>query len=280
MHTHVTRMLPDTIDRAARILRTVRLRQELIDDLPEACRPRTIEDAYAIQDRLVELLDKDIGGWLVGCTNPAIQKLLGLEQPYSARLFASSVFNTPARLSTALPVVLELEFAFTLSRDLPIRTTLYSDDEVAGAIRSVHPAIEMVIGHFTDWPSKDIFSLMADNGTDGALIVGEGVTDWTTLDLRDLPVTLSINGEIVRKGAGSKISGGPLSVITWLANHAQRAPGFRAGHVINTGSCTSIYSAKRGDLALADFGPIGTVTLTLAALDDALHADRRAARSK
>lgn len=280
MPSHLAEMSPEAIDCAAKILRTVRLSQELVDDLPETCRPRTIEDSYAIQDRLVELLDKDISGWLVGCTNPAIQELLGLSEPYSARLLASSVFKTPARLSTDLPVVLELEFAFTLSRDLPIRTTLYSDDEVAGAIRSVHPAIEMVIGHFADWPSKDIYSLIADNGTDGALIIGAGVTDWTSLDLREVPVTLSIDGDIVREGAGSRILGGPLSVITWLANHAQRDPGFREGHVINTGSCTSIYSAKRGDVAVADFGPLGSVTLTLAALDDALHAGRPAARGR
>jgi 2-keto-4-pentenoate hydratase len=269
----LTKMLPEAIDRAAGILRTVRLRQELIDDLPEGCTPKTIEDAYAIQDRLVVLLGEDIAGWLVGCTNPEIQEQLGLREPYTARLLASSPFKSPAILQvpTALPVVLEVEFAFTLSEDIPRRATPYSEGEVSRAIRSVHPAIEMVLGHYHDWPSKDIYSLIADNGTDGALIVGEGVADWESLNLGEIPVTLSINGQVVREGAGSRILGGPLSVMTWLANHAERAPGLRAGHIINTGSCTSMYAAKRGDVAVADFGPLGAATLEIATVENGAY---------
>jgi len=267
-------MLPEAIDRAAKILRTVRLRQELIDDLPEEYRPKTIEDAYAIQDRLLELLGEDIGGWLVGCTNTEIQKQLGLHEPYTARILASSLFKSPAKLClpTTLPVVLEMEFAFTLSKDIPHRATPYSEDEVARAIRSVHPAIEVVLGHFHDWPSKDIYSLIADNGTDGPLIFGEGVTDWESLDLGEISVTLSINGKIVREGTGSKVLAGPLSVMTWLANHAERDPGLCAGFIINTGSCTSMYSAKCGDVAAANFGPLGTVVLEIATRKNDAHS--------
>ena len=266
-------MLPEAIDRAARILRNARLRQQVIDDFPDDCRPRSVEDAYAIQDRLLELLGEDTGGWLVGCTNPEIQEQLGLREPYSARVLASSLFKSPAklRLSSTLSVVLEVEFAFTLSRDLPHCATPYSQDEVARAIRSVHPAIEVVLSHFTDWPSKDIYSLIADNGTDGPLVFGAGVSDWRSMDLRVIPVTLSINGEIAREGTGSKVMEGPLSVMTWLANHAERPPGLRAGHVINTGSCTPMHSAQFGDVAVADFGPLGSVTVELATLERRAH---------
>lgn len=266
-------MLPEAIDRAARILTTVRRRQQLIDDLPDDCRPKTLEDAYAIQDRLVELHGEDVGGWLVGCTNPEIQEQLGLREPYAARVLVSSLFKSPAKLHlpSTLPVVLEVEFAFTLSRDLPHRVTPYSEDEVAKAIRSAHPAIEVVLGHFVDWPSKDIYSLIADNGTDGPLVFGAGVSDWRSMDLREVAVTLSINGEIVRKGSGSRVMEGPLSVMTWLANHVKRTPGLRAGHIINTGSCTPMYFAQYGDVAIADFGPLGTVTLEIAALENSAH---------
>ena len=213
-------MTPEAIDRAATILKIARLRKELIDDLPEECRPRTLEEAYAIQNRLVELLGEGISGWLVGCSNVEIQRQLGLNEPYAARVLASSLIKSPATLwlPATLPAILEVEFAFTLSQDLPHRATPYSHEEVAKAIRSVHPAIEAVLGHLRDWPSKDIYSVIADNGTDGALILGEGVTEWQWLDLASITTTLSVNGRLVREGAGSRVLAGPLSVMTWLAN--------------------------------------------------------------
>jgi 2-keto-4-pentenoate hydratase len=259
-------MIPEAVDRAAKILKVARLKHELIEDLPETCRPTTIADAYAIQDRLVELLGEPVAGWLVGCTNVEIQRQLGLSEPYAARVLASSLFKSPATLwlPATLPPILEVEFAFTLSQDLPHRATPYSHDEVANAIRSVHPAIEAVLGHLRDWPSKDIYSVVADNGTDGALILGEGVTEWQSLDLAGVATTLSVNGRLVREGAGSRVLAGPLSVMTWLANHNQRSPGLRAGQIVNTGSCTPMCSVQAGDVAVADFGPLGAVTLEIA----------------
>jgi 2-keto-4-pentenoate hydratase len=258
-------MLQPAIDHAAQILKQLRLSQALTDDLPAEYQPKTIADAYAIQDRLAELLGEDVAGWLVGCTNPAIQRQLGLSGPYAARVFASSLFSSPARLRlpATLPVVLEVEFAFTLAKDLPCRDAPYSADEVASAVQSVHPAIEVVLGHFVDWPSKDIYSLIADNGTDGPLVLGPGVDDWRVIDLREVAVSLTVNGKTVRQGDGFQVMEGPLSVMTWLANHSQRAPGLRAGQVVNTGSCTPMYRAEHGDVAQADFGPLGSAIVEL-----------------
>jgi 2-keto-4-pentenoate hydratase len=258
-------MLPDAIENAARILWSARLGQELIDDLPDACRPRSLDEAYRIQDRLFELLGDDAGGWLVGCTNPSIQAQLGLPGPYAARVLMSSLFESPASLClpSTLPIVLEVEFAFTLARDLPSRATPYSPDEVASAVHSVHPAIEVVLGHLVEWPSKDIYSLIADNGTDGPLVYGAGTTDLQSVDLNTVAVVLRVNGKAVRKGRGSDVMEGPLSVLTWLANQDERPPGLRAGQIINTGSCTSMYPAQLGDVATADFGPLGEATVEL-----------------
>ena len=260
-------MRPESIERAAKLLRDVRLKHELLDELPVECRPTTIDDAYAIQDRLAELLGEQFSGWLVGCTNQDVQQQLGLTEPYAARMLSSSLHTSPATVHVplSLPPVVEVEFAFTLASDLPPRSVPYTEQQVAAAVRSVHPAIELVVGHFRDWPSNDIYSVVADNGTDGPLILGKGVTDWQSVDLTTVSVALSVNGRLVREGSGSRVLQGPLSVLTWLANCPQRPPGLLAGHVINTGTCTSLYHARHGDAAIADFGPLGAVNLQIAA---------------
>ena len=137
--------------------------------------------------------------------------------------------------------------------------------EVADAIATVHPAIELVTSHLQDWTRQPILDLIADNGTDGALVFGEGVYEWRGLDLAGLVVHLAVDGRRVRSGIGENALGNPLVAMTWLANHRSRAgDGLRAGHIHNTGSVTSMYFAKSGDHAVADFGPLGCAELTLA----------------
>lgn len=253
-------MTPGTIDRAARLLLEARREGRAIPGLPPDCRPATVEDGYAVQDRLIELLGEPVGGWFCACTNPEIQRLLGLDRPYWARLLAAALHESPAVPPAAgfVSIALECEFAFRLGRDLPPRERPYEPDEVADAVATAHPAIEVVSGHLEDWPTQGIASVIADNGTDGALVFGEGVADWRGLDLPGITVRLEVNGKNVREGLGANVLGDPLAALTWLANaRAVRGDGLKAGQIHNTGTATSIYWAQPGDEARADFGPLG-----------------------
>ncbi len=254
------------IDRASALLETARLEGRTLSEIPTGCRPRSLDDAYAVQDRLAARLGWDVGGWFCACTNPDMQRQLGLPGPYCARLFTWLLQASPAAVTAAdhPPLVLECEFAFTLAGDLPARLTPYQRHEVEDAVAKVHPAIELVAGHLDDWPNQDVCSVIADNGTDGALIYGAGRTDWRDFDLADIPVTLTVNGQFRRSGAGRDVMGDPLAALVWLANHrAQVGDGLKAGHIHNTGTATAIYWAAAGDDAVADFGPLGAARLKI-----------------
>lgn len=259
-------MSPESIERAASLLHAARRDHALLPCLPADCRPSSLEEGYAVQDRLFELLDSEVGGWFVGCTNPRIQEQLGLDCPYSGRLLAPVLHESPTllRVPGALPVVLEVEFAFRLARDLVPRSAPYAAGEVEDAIASVHPAIEVVISHFEDWTHQDVFSLIADNGTDGALVFGAGVEAWREIDLPGVAATLVADGQVVREGRGEDVGEGPLSALVWLANHlAAKGVGLRAGDIHNTGSCTGMYFAEGDARVHADFGELGIVELEL-----------------
>ncbi len=66
----------------------------------------------------------------------------------------------------------------------------YDRETTEQAIVRVYPAIEIVAGHLKDWPNQAVFSVIADNGTDGALVVGNGIEHWREVDLIHTPVTL------------------------------------------------------------------------------------------
>lgn len=259
-------MSPDTIERCAEFFHTARTNGRLLAEVPGALKPKTLADAYAVQDRVFELLGGNPAGWFLGCTNPAIQRQLGITHPYAARLMESVVHPSPARLAFPgeLPVVLEVEFAFRLGKDLPARAASYSMEEVADAIATVHPAIEVVISHLADWTKQPFLDLVADNGTDGALVYGDGLAHWRDLDLQKVVAQLCVDGEVAQIGSGANIDGGPLAMLTWLANHvSDKGLGLRAGQICNTGSCTSIHYVEKHTTAVATFSDLGSVTIEL-----------------
>ncbi len=259
-------MSPDAIERCALLFHSARSEHRLLTGLPTELSPQSLEEAYAVQDRLFELMDVEAGGWFLGCTNPEIQQQLGINHPYAGRLLRSVLHPSPASVVVAetLPIVLEVEFAFRLASDLPPRSAPYSMVEVAEAVATVHPAIEVVISHLSDWTGQPFFDLVADNGTDGALVYGDGITAWRDIDLNTVTTTLIVDDRPVQKGAGSNIDGGPLAMLVWLANHvSKKGIGLKAEQICNTGSCTSIQYVDRGARAVAIFAGLGSVTLDL-----------------
>ncbi|MEM7292609.1 MAG: fumarylacetoacetate hydrolase family protein [Pseudomonadota bacterium] len=260
-------MNPEAIEQAANLLANARRNHSLVDAIPDDIRPQNLSEAYAIADRLVELLGAKTGGWFCACTNESIQTMLGLAEPYYARLLNDYIFETGVTLQSSdfPPIVLECEFGFRLDHDLPTRSTPYSRTEVEAAIATVHPTIEVVAGHLRNWPEQNVFSVIADNGTDGALVFGEGVENWHALNLVEMLVDLRINGETVRTGMGANVLGDPLAAMVWLANaRARDGDGLRAGDIHNTGTATDIVWVNPGDHATAYFSGLGDVSLSIA----------------
>jgi hypothetical protein len=91
LHVPSADMNQKAVEEAARILYEARVGHYQIDALPWDCTPRTIDDAYAVQQRLLELLDADEAGWLLGFTNSP------------SRLLASSRTTEQMARSSAAP---------------------------------------------------------------------------------------------------------------------------------------------------------------------------------
>jgi 2-keto-4-pentenoate hydratase len=189
-----------------------RRRRRPLAALPEDCRPRSLEEGYAIQAALVRLDGRAVGGWKIGATRDYVQKLLGANQPFPGRVFAETILASPATLAARdfIAIGLEPEFAFRLWRDLPPREALYTRAEVEDAVSSLYPACEIIEARFEDWLKVVAASLVADNGCNGALVHGEGARDWRRHDLARQAVTLSINGHAVAEGTGAAVLGHPL----------------------------------------------------------------------
>ena len=199
-------MTPEKIDAAAALLRQVRADFRTLAELPEDLRPHTAAEGYAIQDAFARDWDAIVGGWKIACTAADQRELLGVDEPFCGRVYANVLLQSPAELpSRAFHMRgLEAEFAFRMARDIPPRDEPYGRDEVAAAVASLHPAIEVVDCRFEDWLTVGAPSLIADSAVNGALICGEGETNWTRFDLAALPVRLDVDGQTVGEGTGGR----------------------------------------------------------------------------
>lgn len=236
---------------------------------PSDLQPDSLNDAYAVQDFVIAGLLADHGGqsvgWKIGCTNATAQQLLGLGGPFYGRLLSPFVHESPATLDANRFRMrcVEAEFAVQIGRDFPAQDAPFNRADVGDRIRAVLPAIEIVDTRFTDWRRVGATWLVADNGSTGHWVRGNAVADWRGLDLAGHQVTLRVNGKIERQGTGANVMGHPFEAVRFLANDlARRGRALRAGDVVSTGTAIEVYYAQAGDRVEADFGGLGTCSVT------------------
>lgn len=251
---------------AADILIAARREQRQLDALPEAMRPTTLADGYAIQDAVRERFGDLVAGWKTGATAAAVQAKFGTDQPFAGPFFSKTVLKSPAVVPAAdyFHRAIECEFAFRFGRALPVRAAAYGWAEIADAVDAVVPAIEIVGPRFTDLLFGRVPTAVADCAVNQGFVFGQASTDWLGLDLPAHPVRLTVDGRVAADGTGANVLGDPRIALEWTVNHLQRRGiPVDAGQILSTGTTTGIVVLAAGEAAVADFGRLGQVALTL-----------------
>ena len=235
--------------------------------LPEALRPASRAEGYAVQARLERRSAAPLRGWKIAATSQAGQHHIGVDGPLAGRLLAEMVSADGA----ALPFganrmrVAEAEFAFRMGRDLPPRAAEYSVAEVLAAVAALHTAIEIPDSRYADFATVGAPQLIADNACAHQFVLGpEAPASWRDIDLAAHRVTGRVAGRMEREGIGSNVLGDPRRALAWLANELSRhGVTLGAGQVVTTGTCLVPMEIRAGDAVSADFGVLGRVSLRL-----------------
>lgn len=217
-----------------------------------------------MQETIVGLSGLARCGYKVGSTSKEAQRLLDTDEPGAGVLLAPFVHEGPARIALVpeqMPA-LEGEFAFRIGRDLPARESPYTMAEITDAIESVAGAIEVVGTRFSGGlQGKGRLLTTADGGVNIALVTGDWIP-FNGQDLREHGVTMTINDDVKGNGTGSRALGDPLNVLDWLVNHqSKRRIDIGAGEIVTTGTCTGLDPVEPGDIARAEFGSFGSVSI-------------------
>lgn len=256
------------LKRAAWFLVDAHADREPFGPFPDDAIPRTVEEAYAVQEQFVELKSRACGavaGYKIALTTPAMRAMVGLNDSIGGVLHEKQVVRAPASVRAADygRLIVEFEVAARLGSDLVLSTN-HTRESVASAVDSVMPAFELADDRNADYTTlaSQSLGLVADNAWNEGAVLGAPVKDWRSLDLASIQGVATINGEKVGEGHGRDAMGHPFEALAWVANNlGRRGKQLRAGQFVITGSLVTSKFPKAGDKVGFDLGPLGCIEL-------------------
>src|SRR5271167_4579347 len=183
-----------------------------LEALPPALVPAGHAEAYRVQALLEGYSQAPLYGWKIAATSVAGQRHIGVDGPLAGRILGERVLadGDVCVLGGNLMKVAELEFAFRMARDLAPRDEPYSQDEVAAAVESLHPAIEIPDSRFAHFETAGLAQLIADNACAHRFVLGPAAeAGWRALDLAGHKGRMLRNGAVAEDGIGSNVLGDP-----------------------------------------------------------------------
>jgi 2-keto-4-pentenoate hydratase len=221
----------------------------------------SIDVAYAIQSKLIELAGGDLKGWKVTALAAKDQQKFGADRAVTGAVLGDFVYpsGSQLKLSSFIAPLIECEIAFLLGADLPPRSPPYSRSEAEAAVAAVVPVFEFPDSR-VGLSAGDLVKL-ADVMNNGALVVGQRIMDWRSLNLTSIDARLELDGRLVSEGSSARILGDPVLGLLALANAYPLPARLCAGQIVTTGTCTDPIAVRPGRYT-ASFSGLGDVEVS------------------
>ena len=156
----------------------------------------------------------------------------------------------------------EAEVAVVIDRDLYRGQHCVVD--IIDATAYVLPALEIVDSRIARWDIT-IVDTIADNASCGLYVVGTRPVSLAAVDLREIQMRMTVDGDAAATGTGAACLGNPPNAAVWLADvMCERGTPLRAGECLMTGSLGPMKPISPGAEVFADLGPLGCVSARLA----------------
>jgi 2-keto-4-pentenoate hydratase len=256
---------PLPVDDLARSLFRARRERVPIPPLTDERPEMTAAEAYAVQRRLVELLqadgEGDVVGYKLGLTSRAMQTQLGIDQPDYGPVLAAGVHpdGVEVDLDRLIQPKVEAEIAIVLEAPLagPHCTALDVRRAAAGAVA----AVEIIDSRVADWRIR-LADTIADLASSAAIALSSRLVPLDRVDPRLAGVAMTRNGELVATGAGAAALGDPATAVAWAANTlGPLGVTMEPGQIVMTGALHASVPVRAGDVFTARFDRLGSVTV-------------------
>ena len=248
--------LAQVVDEAARHSEPVAM---LTADYPEM----TLEDAYTIQRRsMARRVERgeSVVGMKMGLTSKAKMEQMGVHNPIYGHLTDAMMLGDGAEIAAdnyCHPRV-EPEIAFVLGEDLSGEV---GPREAMSAIDEVCAALEIIDSRYKDFEFT-LIDVVADNASSTGFALGATTAKPGDLDLGNLGMVMSVNGEVVETGSSAAILEHPARSLAALATMLhERGEGLEAGQIVLAGGATKAVHVESGDRVGLEVDGLGGVEL-------------------
>ncbi|QTD39438.1 2-keto-4-pentenoate hydratase [Sporosarcina sp. Te-1] len=234
---------------------------KVTDEFPDL----TIEEAYEIQVGLLARRSEEIGtrqvGVKLGLTSKAKQEMMGVNEAIYGYLHNDMLALEwePIQLSGLIHPKVEPEIAFLLAEDLQGENITVED--VLKATKYVAPALEVIDSRFKDFRFT-LVDVVADNCSSSKFIVGSKWVSPHAIDLANIGMVMSKNGEVAQTGSSAAVLGHPAEAIAWAVKQlALQGKGLKNGEIVLSGAMSEAIAFGPGDSVIAEFDGLGSVSM-------------------
>lgn len=233
-------------------------------------RPQDMAQAYAIQNHALTLEDRSAVGWKVGRVPPPHVERLGTDR-LAGPIFADTVVWAAPGTAPDMPVFAEgfaaVEAEFMAHVAPGFTGPVPGDDAGTLAILDdLRIGIEIASSPYPGINEDGPTVTVSDFGNNHGLILGAVLEGWREVDLRTIPLALTIDGAIAGEATAATMLDGPLGAVRFLlANLIERGIDTSKGLWVSTGAVTGVHPIAVGQSATASFGPYGQVSCRIVA---------------
>ncbi len=250
--------------------------------------PPNLDGAYAIQAEAIARWPDRVAGWKVAMLGPGWKERLG-EERLVGPVFRAGVRTASGNGVVEFPVIqdgfaaVEAEFIFRLGQDAPTAKTLWSPEEAAALVSSLHVGVETAGSPLSSINELGPLAIVSDFGNNSGVIVGALVPSWQRRPLHSIPSETFIEGVSVGRGSAASVPGDPLAALAFaLARCAHLGRPLRSGDLISTGATTGVHQIRQGQSARLSFGEFGDIhcrAVRATRIDGHRRADQKASTS-
>jgi len=230
--------------------------------------PGSVEEAYAVQDEVLRLTTRLIGGWKVAMIPPAFR------DRYRAERLVGPVFidaiQTVADGGTVEALVfeggfaaVEAEFVVQVTGEPPVDPQDWLGN--VSAFATLHIGSEIASSPLATINQLGPGAVISDHGNNAGAIIGPQIAADLQRDWDRLPSVALVEGARVGEGSAASVPGGPYAAVAFLARQlAGRGRHLAKGDIILTGMTTGVHDVLPGQSARLEFAGVGNFDIRFA----------------
>lgn len=259
-------MKPEQIQQVSEQLNNARLESAPVQQFSENIKEFSRMEAYQIQENGIAFRvnqGEQKVGLKMGLTSEAKRKQMNLDAPLYGELTDKMQIENGGSFSmqgTIHPKI-EPEVAFFIEQELAGDVTR---EQVLAACSGVYASLEILDSRYQQFKYFSMEDVISDNSSSSHFILGDKIENFTDIDLKNLAMKMSVNGEVAHAGNSAAISGDPVvSVMQLCQLLGERNRTLPAGSIVLAGAATAAVALESGMQVELEVEQLGKLNVTI-----------------